>query len=350
MAMEMEEQVKNWLHEQDGKTLLRVQKEITKALEKCVVKERKGKGVVPPQLVCPKAWIQFTLLHAQKNGWEEYEEKETRKDKSTGKMVTKMVTMPCSVMGAEGGYIFEGSVSEKDPLGKFFSPQNAMALSKQRWDKKAQTGTHEELYKEFLEQFEEENQPMEKETPMVVKMTLEEKEAEKMAKKAAEVEKKQREKEAKEEEKKKLKAEAEEKKAAAKEQEKKEKEAAKLAKQMSKVVRADQVEIKLTPPTPSKEKKEKKEEKEVKEKKEKKAKKEEKEEKWVAPEDGSAKSWTYKGKLYYRNKENEVWKKSEDGPEWMGKYIEAEDRIDDEAEEPHSDDEDAEDMETEDAE
>ena len=325
------ENMVGWVHEQDGKTLLRVQKEITKALEKCIVKERKGapKGVVPSQLVCPKAWIDFTLLHAQKHGWESFEQKTSRKDKGTGKMETMMVEMPWSVLSAEGAHIFEGSVTEKDPFGKCFVQQNAMSLSKQRWDSKNKVGTHEELYGEFMVEFESVNQPLVKEIKEVVKITAEEKEAASVAKKAAEVEKKKREKEAKDAEKKLLKDREEAKKALAKELEKREKDAAIRAKQLSKIVRADQVETKLTPPTPSKEKKETI----------KKVKKE-KNEKWVAPTDGTAKGWEYKEKMYYRNIKNEVYKKGENGaPEWIGKYIEEEDRIDDEAEEPMSDDE-----------
>ena len=321
--------VLGWLQLQDGKTLLRVQKEITKALEKCIVKERKGapKGVVPPQLVCPKAWIEFTLLDAQKHGWESFEQKTSRKDKASGKMETMMVEMPGSVLSEEGAHIFEGSVTEKEPFGKCFVQQNAMSLSKQRWDSKNAVGSHEELYKEFLVEFESVNQPLVKEIKEVVKITAEEKEAASVAKKAAEVEKKQREKEVKEREKKLLKEHEEAKKALAKEMEKKEKDAAIRAKQLSKIVRADQVDTKLTPPTPSKEKKVKKEKKE-------------KNEKWVARVDGAAKGWEYKGKMYYRNIKNEIYTKGENGvPVWIGKYIEEEDRIDDEADEPCSDDE-----------
>ena len=340
-AMELkEDEVMAWIHVQDGKTLLRVQKEITKTLEKHVGKEHKGKGGPrPKQLVQPTAWTDFTLLHAQKNGWESFAQTTSKKDKE-GKKVTTYVTMPGSVLNEEtGAHIFEGSITEKDVFGKGFTKTYAMCLANHYWSSKEKQGTREDLYKEFLEEFEMTNQAVVKEEPVKVTMSLEEKEAVKIAKKAAEVEKKQREKEAKEAEKKLLKAQEEEKKALEKELEKKEKDAALRAKQMAKIVRADQVEVKLTPPTPSKEVG----------KKEKKVKKVEKVEKveWVVPEGNNANKWTYKGMAYYRDRENGVWKKSEEGTVWVGLYIEEEDRIDDEVKAPNNSDDEEEEEEVE---
>jgi hypothetical protein len=39
------------------------------------------KGVVPPQLKKPRAWVDFTLKHAQENGWETFTVHQTKKDK-----------------------------------------------------------------------------------------------------------------------------------------------------------------------------------------------------------------------------------------------------------------------------
>jgi hypothetical protein len=52
--------------------------------------------------------------------------------------------------------------------------------------------------------------------------------------------------------------------------------------------------------------------------------------------------WPYKGKQYLRNSDNEVWLKAADGScgDWQGKYVPAEDRIDDSVPEPEFEDED----------
>jgi hypothetical protein len=95
-------------------------------------KEKKGsmpKGSVPPQLVKPRAWVNFTLDHANTFGWESFEVK------------GQAEPMPASVL-VDGKPVFEAT-------GKPMNNKQAMSLSKVRWDRKAGKGTREDLYKEF---------------------------------------------------------------------------------------------------------------------------------------------------------------------------------------------------------
>jgi hypothetical protein len=59
-------------------------------------------------------------------------------------------------------------------------------------------------------------------------------------------------------------------------------------------------------------------------------------EEWIPPTGDAVKAWSFKGKVYLRNKDNEVWLKGADGGygEWQGVYIPAEDKIDDSIPEP----------------
>jgi hypothetical protein len=96
------------------------------------VKEKKGsmpKGSVPPQLVKPRAWVNFTLDHANTYGWESFEVK------------GQTEPMPASVL-VDGKPVFEAT-------GKPMNNKQAMSLSKVRWDRKAGKGTREDLYLEF---------------------------------------------------------------------------------------------------------------------------------------------------------------------------------------------------------
>jgi hypothetical protein len=95
-------------------------------------KEKKGsmpKGSVPPQLVKPRAWVNFTLQHANNFGWESFEVK------------GQTEPMAASVL-VDGKNVFEAT-------GKPMNNKQAMSLSKVRWDRKAGKGTREDLYKEF---------------------------------------------------------------------------------------------------------------------------------------------------------------------------------------------------------
>jgi hypothetical protein len=312
------------------------------------------KGVVPKQLMKPRAWVDFTLQHALQNGWESFTVHQSKKDKLTGETVEEEIEMPGSVLH-DGAYVYEGSVTEKQPSGKQLIHKDAMSLSKARWSPKEKTGTHEELYAEF----EAEYAAAEPDVPdtasestastttkkVVVKMTAAEKAAAAEAKKAEKEAEKAALKAAKEEEKAAKKAEKEAEKAAvkaAKDAEKAakkaEKEAAKKpavkapipAAAVKKIVAAAvpvkaanvvaAVPVKVTVPI----KKAVVAKPVV--------------EEWSCPE-GEARPWTFKGKNYLRSSGNEIWLRGADGGcgEWQGVYLPAEDRIDDSVPEPEFD-------------
>jgi hypothetical protein len=133
---------------------------------KSVKKEKKKrvssmpKGVVPPQLVKPRAWMDFVKARATKTGWESFTIHTTKKDKTTGEKVEEDVEMPGSMLH-EGVHVFEDSVSEAHPKGKMLSHSDVMSLSKTWWTPKTSKGTHEELYREFEAQEEKQAQAQE---------------------------------------------------------------------------------------------------------------------------------------------------------------------------------------------
>ena len=304
------------------------------------------KGKVPPQLRKPRAWVDFTLKHALENGWESFTVHQTKKDKETGEKFDEEILQPGSIMH-EGAYVYEDSVTAKNPNGKQLIHKDAMSLSKQRWDRKEATGTHEELYKEFLSSYVEEIPESTSETSRpVVKMTAAEKEKlaeEKKAEKLRLAEEKKAEKLRLAEEKKAEKLREKEEKKAEKLREKEEKKAEKKStkstvpaaavKSAVKPVKAAAVKVPtpvLTPvpvavPTPVK----------------KAIVKAVPKVEWTCPNDGMIHPWPYKGKTYLRNFENELWLRGVDGQcgEWQGVYIPAEDRIDDTVAEPEFEEE-----------
>jgi hypothetical protein len=312
------------------------------------------KGVVPPQLRKPRAWVDFTLKHALENGWEAFTVYQTKKDKATGEKIEEEIEMPGSVLH-DGAYVYEGSVTEKTPAGKQLIHKDAMSLSKQRWAPKESKGTHPELYKEFEASYVEEaveisDTASESSSKIVIKMTAAEKAAAAEAKKAEKEAEKEAKKAAKEAEKEAKKAEKE----AEKEAKKAEKEAEKAAKKAEKesakkpaavmTIAAQVAAVKAALPAvkkaqaaamasagvPAKAVAVKKAPAVA-------AKKEE----WSCPADGMVHPWPYKGKTYLRNSDNEVWLKGADGGcgEWQGIYLPAEDRIDDSVPEPEFEDE-----------
>jgi hypothetical protein len=311
------------------------------------------KGIVPQQLKKPRAWVDFTLQHALQNGWEPFTVYQTRKDKLTGETIEEEIEMPGSILH-DGAYVYEGSVTEKQPAGKQIIQKDAMSLSKQYWSPKGKTGTHPELYEEFEAAYAAE-EPDVPDTAseasaatapkkVVVKMTAAEKVAAAEAKKAEKEAEKAAKKAAKEEEKAAKKAEKEAEKAALKAAKEAEKAAAKAAKEAAKKpavkaiipaaavkkVVAAAVPVKVAAvggagaapvkavPVPIK-----------------KAVVKPVVEEWTCPE-GQARPWTYKGKNYLRSSDNEVWLRGADGGcgEWQGVFVPAEDRIDDSVPEP----------------
>ena len=252
------------------------------------------KGVVekkatPKQLRKPTQWVKFTLDHALANGWESF----TVENKKSH----EIIEMPASVMNAAGEYTY--------PDGKKMILTHAMSLSKQRWAPKTKTGTHEELYSEFSTAFDA--QPVEEaienaDTPVakpkMVRKTAEEK-AQEIADKKAKAEKAKADK-----------------KAATKAAE-----PAKAVKTPAKAVKTPAKPAAAAGVAPGKKKK---------------VVATQKVEEWTCPADGNVYPWTFKGKNFLRNSDNEVWEADADGTcgDWAGMFISAEDRIDESVEDP----------------
>ena len=123
-----------------------------KASAKAAKRANAVKGVMPPHLMKPRAWVEYVLAYGRKNGWEAFTAQQTKKDKDTDMKVIETIQMPGSVLH-EGVHIFEGSISEKDPKGKTLIQKDAMSLSKVWWTQKTEEGTHEERYREFEAQY-----------------------------------------------------------------------------------------------------------------------------------------------------------------------------------------------------
>ena len=309
------------------------------------------KGVVPPQLRKPRAWVDFTLKHALEHGWEAFTVYQTKKDKTTGEKVEEEIEMPASEL-LNGAHVYKDSVDEKHPAGKQLIHKDAMSLSKQRWAPKEKTGTHHALYQEFEGSYVEEASTAaasdsESEKKVIVRKTAAEKAAETEAKKAAKEAEKEAKKAEKEAEKEAKKAEKEAEKEAKKAEKETEKEAKKAAKVVKTVPAAAVKKAVAAPkaaaapkavaavaaaPKPAAAPK-------AAAKPAVKAKPAV--ESWTCPADGMVHPWPYKGKQYLRNSDNEVWLKGEDGGcgEWQGIFKPTEDRIDDSVPEPVFDDE-----------
>ena len=306
--------------------LIKVMKQATMEAEKRQ-KSQKGtkkgsmpKGVDPPQLKKPRAWVDFTRQHAQENGWEPFTIIQSKKDKTTGEKTTEEVEMPGSVLH-EGIHIFEGSIDAKNPNGKMLIHKHAMSLSKQRWAPKAAEGTHQELYEEFISTYEvdsEESVEAKNDSKEAAVRAKEEKAKAKLAEK----EEKAKAKEAEKEQKKQAALIAKEEKAKVKEAEKAlkvpkaaiAKPATQVAKPVEKAVAKPAVKA-VKPVT-----KAVKQAVKV----------------WSCPNDENVHHWPWKGKDLMRNFQNEVWTRGADGEieTWQGMYIPEEDRIDDSVAEP----------------
>ena len=302
------------------------------------------KGVVPPQLRKPRAWVDFTLKHALEHGWEAFTVYQTKKDKTTGEKVEEEIEMPASEL-LNGANVYKDSVDEKHPSGKQLIHKDAMSLSKQRWAPKEKTGTHHALYQEFEASYVEEassapSSDSESEKKVIVRKTAAEKAAEAEAKKAAKAAEADAKKAAKEAEKEAKKAEKEAEKEAKKAEKEAEKEAKKVAKKVVPVVPAAAVKKVAAAPKPAAVPKAavaaapKAAAKPA-------VKAKPAVESWSCPADGMVHPWPYKGKQYLRNSDNEVWLKGEDGGcgEWQGMYRAEGDLIDDSVPEPVFDDE-----------
>jgi len=175
-----------------GSTLLK------KALGKGPSK-KKGTGIVPPQLEQNHEWVRFVLGDAKLNGWESFEMRTTKVDKSSGQKQVELVTMAGSVE-KDGVHVFEDTEKE-------FTQKDAMSYAKCLKDR------NDELYQRFMEDYSSQV-GSKKEVTKTVKKTSEELEREKEEKKAAKEREKEEKKAEKEREKEEKKAEKEREKAA----------------------------------------------------------------------------------------------------------------------------------------
>jgi hypothetical protein len=282
-------------------------------------KEKKGsmpKGSVPPQLRKPRAWVDYTLAHANTFGWESFEVK------------GQTEPMPSSVL-VNGKPVFEAT-------GKPMNNKQAMSLSKVRWDRKEGKGTRKDLYDEFEASYveveaapkpEESAAPQESAAPAEpasaacsvsdvkvelappeVKKSALDKNREKKAEKEAAALKKAQEKEAE-----KLRKEAE--KLAAKEAKKAEKKPAAPKKVAEKVEEKPAEKAEVVPA-------------------------------FDHEDDGFAHPWDFKGKKFLRDFAGNMWHRIDDAVTgeatnggWAGKFDPATNSIDDSAEEPELEDE-----------
>ena len=302
------------------------------------IKKKTGsmpKGKVPPQLMKPRAWVDYTLKDALANGWEAFTISQTHKDKETGEKITEEIEMPASTLH-NGAHVFEDSVSEKTPDGKQLIHKEAMSLSKQR--KESGHPTYAEFEASYVPDEDTSDEKSDSDSvstaKVVVKKTAAEKEAEKEAAKAA-----------KEQEKIAAKAAKEEEKAAKKLEKEQEKAAAKAAKESSKSPKsasasaAKPVVKAATAPAPAPAPKAvpvKKPSVKAEEIRSPKATSSSSAKQSEIPNDGMVHPWTHKGKKYLRNFEGETWTVGADGGvgEWAGLYDSKSNKFDTSAPEP----------------
>lgn len=302
------------------------------------------KGVAPPQLRKPRAWVDFTLANALENGWEEFVVQQKKKNKETGETTVEEIVMPESmeVTDEEGNvfHVYTDSVDEKHPQGRQMIQKEAMSLSKQR-----KTSSHE-TWAEFEAQYEEEEGDEKSvasgsgSAVTVVRKSAAEKAAELAEKKAEKAAEKEAAKAEKAAEKERVKAEKAAAAAALKAEKAAEKAASKAATAPAKkgLVAAAAAKTVLAAKAAPKAAAAAAAPKPVAKKPAAGGKKDS----WVCPtQDGAVYPWTWNGTEYMRNCHNQVWMKDEEGGigDWQGVYLPAEGKIDDSAEEPSFDEE-----------
>ena len=287
-----------------------------------------AKGVIPAQFQENYDWVDFVMQAALEHGWAAFEMHTSKKDGTE-----EIIEMGDSVVNEDGVHQFSS--------GQKFTRKHAMVLSAKL--KREEDALYSQFKASYVPRAARDADDASSASPSkVVRMTAEDKEAEKaqkLAEKEAEKERIKAEKEAekervkaeKEAEKERIKAEKE----AEKERLKAEKEAAKLAAKAPapvKVAVKVPIAVKVVPkpaivvaakPAVS-----------VKPAVAVKPAAKPVAEEWSCPA-GSAKKWMWKGEAYVRDDEDLVWKfVNGDRGDWCGKYIKGEDRIDETVEEP----------------
>jgi len=193
----------------DSSELFKLLKAVISEIEKKTKQEAKvtkptkkagsaPKGVSPPQLRKPRAWVEYTLKGALENGWESFTIHQKKKDKVSGDVTEEDIEMPESIVH-NGKHIYDGSIDEKNPEGRCVKHKEAMSLSKQRKD------TGHPTYAIFDSQYEpvyDSNESEKSDSDSAVSTKKAEKEKEKEASKLMKEEEKRKKTEEKEEEKK----------------------------------------------------------------------------------------------------------------------------------------------------
>ena len=219
MASELEidyEQVLAALDQLTVEELAGVVDRASTLLKKAIAKgipSKKKVGVIPSQLEQNHEWIKYVLGDARLNGWESFEMRCTKTNKTTGEKVIEEVVMAGSVERVDGVHVFSDTGNE-------MSQGHAMCYSKLLKDR------NDIVYQTFLENYGAVCSGPVKKAAKVVKKTSAEVEAEKAVKEAE----KKAEKEFKEAQKKAEKAAKEAEKAAEKKKKEDEKAAAEAAK------------------------------------------------------------------------------------------------------------------------
>jgi len=253
--------------------------------------KRAATGETPAHLKKYQMWTRYVQTYALANGWEAFVYKQRKKVE--GEMTTIEVEMPAAVQ-VDGAWIVPDSQSAKKPEGEQINLSMAMCLAKQYWSAKERSGTKPEVWQAFEAQFDAgEEIAAVPAAPKPIRKTKEELAAEKLAKEAAHVlqmaaNKAQREKE---------RDERRASKAAEKEAEKALKAAAKGKPKAAAVP------------------------------------------KWSCPADGMVHDFQWKGVLYYRNHDGQIWQQAADEAmgDWVGMWSDANNDIDDSVADPYAD-------------
>ena len=266
--------------------------------EACAAPKKAGTGEVPAALRKPNAWARFVHAHALANGSPAFVYKQRRK--VDGEFVVAEIECPATVE-ANGAWIIPNTVTAKKPQGEQITLSMAMSLASMYWGgpAKSKSGTNQALWDEFEAQY---NAGLPTAAvaaaPKVVKRTKEEIHQEKLRKEAehaalmAENKKKRDEATLK----------RREEKAAAKEIEKQLKAAAGKKAAVPAVKKATEVVA------------------------------------WTCPNDGMVHDFQWKGAMYYRNFNGQIWIQTdeEEMGDWAGVWNAAANDIDSTVADPYA--------------
>ena len=167
--------IKNFESQELFKVIKVIIAELEKKLKDNKTSKKNGsapKGVVPPQLMKPRAWVEYTLKDAIENGWEPFNIRQKRKNKETGTMEEELIAMPGSCIQGDVN-VYKDSITEKTPNGRQINHKDAMSLSKERKE------TGHKTYSTFEKQYGVEEVEVEEEVKVEVKTEVKEMKTEK---------------------------------------------------------------------------------------------------------------------------------------------------------------------------